>query len=186
VRHAVLGHQLCRPPERLARIDREQIGGYADEEMSHLAVASRVARGEADSIRRLRKIAYDVAVLSPGATLDEDLAAAEEIRRVRPGVKLILLTPTATPEAVIAALRGTTFGEVEVVVHNERIVQITKSEKVRFDGQPSGEMSPHKRVNLGISYVPEGRWVFPSLTVHENLMVGGHSRRTGMWTIDKV
>ncbi len=62
----------------------------------------------------------------------------------------------------------------------------TDSDKVLFDGAPVGELPPHKRVNLGISYVPEGRWVFPSLTVHENLMVGGHSRRTGMWTIDKV
>ena len=62
----------------------------------------------------------------------------------------------------------------------------TDNDKVRFDGQPIGELAPHKRVNLGISYVPEGRWVFPSLTVHENLMVGAHSRRTGMWTLDKV
>ena len=62
----------------------------------------------------------------------------------------------------------------------------TDNDKVRFDGQPIGEMPPHKRVNLGISYVPEGRWVFPSLTVQENLMVGAHSRRKGMWTIDKV
>ncbi len=62
----------------------------------------------------------------------------------------------------------------------------TDAEKVRFDGQPVGQLPPNKRVNLGISYVPEGRWVFPSLTVQENLMVGAHSRRTGMWTIDKV
>jgi branched-chain amino acid transport system ATP-binding protein len=62
----------------------------------------------------------------------------------------------------------------------------TESDKVRFDGQPIGELSPHKRVGLGISYVPEGRGVFPSLTVHENLLVGAHTRRTGMWTTDKV
>ncbi len=62
----------------------------------------------------------------------------------------------------------------------------TEPERVRFDGQPIGQLPPHKRVNLGISYVPEGRWVFPSLTVHENLMVGGHTRRKGIWSIDKV
>jgi branched-chain amino acid transport system ATP-binding protein len=62
----------------------------------------------------------------------------------------------------------------------------TEPEKVRFDGQAIGQLPPHKRVNLGISYVPEGRWVFPSLTVHENLMVGGHTRRKGIWSIDKV
>jgi branched-chain amino acid transport system ATP-binding protein len=57
---------------------------------------------------------------------------------------------------------------------------------VRFDGQPIGQLPPHKRVNLGISYVPEGRWVFPSLTVNENLQVGAHSKRTGLWTIDRI
>jgi branched-chain amino acid transport system ATP-binding protein len=62
----------------------------------------------------------------------------------------------------------------------------TDPEKVRFDGQPVGHRPPNKRVRLGISYVPEGRWVFPSLTVAENLMVGAHSRRTGLWTMDRV
>jgi len=61
-----------------------------------------------------------------------------------------------------------------------------EDDRVRFDGQPIGQMSPHKRVGLGISYVPEGRWVFPSLTVHENLQVGAHSKRRGIWTADKV
>jgi branched-chain amino acid transport system ATP-binding protein len=63
---------------------------------------------------------------------------------------------------------------------------VTDAAKVRFDGQPIGQLSPHKRVGLGISYVPEGRWVFPSLTVNENLQVGAHSRRAGRWTIDRV
>jgi branched-chain amino acid transport system ATP-binding protein len=62
----------------------------------------------------------------------------------------------------------------------------TDNEKVRFDGQPIGQLAPHKRVGLGISYVPEGRWVFPSLTVNENLMVGAHSRRKGTWNLDNV
>ena len=62
----------------------------------------------------------------------------------------------------------------------------TDNDRVRFEGRPIGQMPPHKRVGLGIAYVPEGRWVFPSLTVHENLMVGAHSRRTGMWTLDAV
>lgn len=46
--------------------------------------------------------------------------------------------PVGTPlseheRAVIAALREIAFGEVEVVVHNARIVQITRSQKFRFD-----------------------------------------------------
>jgi branched-chain amino acid transport system ATP-binding protein len=66
------------------------------------------------------------------------------------------------------------------------LIKTEPAEKVRFDGQAIGQMSPHKRVALGISYVPEGRWVFPSLTVYENLQVGAHSKRKGTWDIDKV
>ena len=36
--------------------------------------------------------------------------------------------------AVVDAIRGTSFGAVEVVVHQSRIVQIVKTEKVRVDG----------------------------------------------------
>jgi branched-chain amino acid transport system ATP-binding protein len=66
------------------------------------------------------------------------------------------------------------------------LIKTEPADKVRFDGQPIGQMSPHKRVGLGISYVPEGRWVFPSLTVNENLQVGAHSRRKGTWDMDRV
>ena len=38
--------------------------------------------------------------------------------------------------AVLAAIRGTAFGAVEVVVHQSRIVQIVKTEKLRIDGSP--------------------------------------------------
>jgi hypothetical protein len=35
--------------------------------------------------------------------------------------------------AVIRAIRGTTFGAIEVVLHQARIVQVVRSEKTRFD-----------------------------------------------------
>ena len=41
----------------------------------------------------------------------------------------------ATAQAVLQAIRDTAFGTVEVVVHQSRIVQITRSEKVRFDNR---------------------------------------------------
>src|SRR5690242_18397113 len=42
-------------------------------------------------------------------------------------------------------------------------------------------------VKLGIALVPEGRRLFPSLTVEENLKIGGHGRKMqGPWTLDRV
>jgi len=61
-----------------------------------------------------------------------------------------------------------------------------KRGSIMFDGQPIDHMPPYKRVELGISSVPEGRRVFPSLTVHENLLMGAYRNRKGPWTTDAV
>jgi branched-chain amino acid transport system ATP-binding protein len=65
-------------------------------------------------------------------------------------------------------------------------VLVPRRGDILFDGQPIDRMPPHKRVELGISSVPEGRRVFPSLTVHENLLIGGYRNRKGPWTPDSV
>ena len=61
-----------------------------------------------------------------------------------------------------------------------------KSGKVTFEGEPIDHVSAHKRVSMGISMVPEGRRVFPSLTVRENLQIGAYGGRRGSWGIDSV
>ena len=50
------------------------------------------------------------------------------------------------------------------------------SGEVWFDGQPIHNMAPEKIVRLGISHVPEGRRIFPGLTVRENIMLGTSNR----------
>jgi branched-chain amino acid transport system ATP-binding protein len=57
---------------------------------------------------------------------------------------------------------------------------------IRFDGQPIDHLPTHRRVDLGISLVPEGRRVFPSLSVRENLLVGAYRKRQGPWTVAGV
>ncbi len=48
--------------------------------------------------------------------------------------------------------------------------------QVRFEGRRIEGLQPHKIVKLGISQVPEGRELFPELTVFENLMMGAFIR----------
>ena len=48
---------------------------------------------------------------------------------------------------------------------------------VMFDGQDITKMAPHKRVALGIGQSPEGRGVFPGMTVRENLDMGMYLRK---------
>ncbi|MBC8007311.1 MAG: ABC transporter ATP-binding protein [Prolixibacteraceae bacterium] len=50
------------------------------------------------------------------------------------------------------------------------------SGEVWFEGQRIHDMAPEKIVRLGISHVPEGRRIFPGLTVRENIMLGTSNR----------
>jgi branched-chain amino acid transport system ATP-binding protein len=57
---------------------------------------------------------------------------------------------------------------------------------VIFDGADITRIPAYKRVGLGIALVPEGRRLFPGLTVEENLSVAGGRRGRGDWTVDRV
>ena len=57
---------------------------------------------------------------------------------------------------------------------------------ITFDGVDITNLPSHRRVPIGIALTPEGRRIFPSLTVEENLLVGAHSRRPGPWNLATV
>ncbi len=57
---------------------------------------------------------------------------------------------------------------------------------VVFDGVPVGGRAAHEMVDLGVVLVPEGRRIFPSLTVEENLLIGAYGGRAGRWTAPRV
>jgi branched-chain amino acid transport system ATP-binding protein len=48
---------------------------------------------------------------------------------------------------------------------------------LRFDGTDITKLAGHLRVSLGLSQAPEGRGIFPGMTVYENLEMGGYDRR---------
>jgi branched-chain amino acid transport system ATP-binding protein len=57
---------------------------------------------------------------------------------------------------------------------------------VRYDARPIGGLPAHDIVRAGIAMVPEGRMLFPSLTVEENLRMGGYARRPGRWALEAI
>ncbi len=57
---------------------------------------------------------------------------------------------------------------------------------IRYDGQDVTRIRPERRAISGIVMVPEGRRLFGSLTVEENLQVGATYARKGPWTIERV
>jgi branched-chain amino acid transport system ATP-binding protein len=58
---------------------------------------------------------------------------------------------------------------------------------VRLDGRDIGALPAYEIVKFGIALVPEGRRLFSSLSVEENLLVGAYGRRTvGPWNLESV
>jgi branched-chain amino acid transport system ATP-binding protein len=58
--------------------------------------------------------------------------------------------------------------------------------RVVLDGEDITRVSAHRRVKLGIALVPEGRRLFPGLTVEENLLIAAANGRKGPWNVRSV
>lgn len=58
-------------------------------------------------------------------------------------------------------------------------VLVTRSGRILLDGREIGALSPSERARAGIGYVPQGRGIFPHLTVHENILMGFEATPAG-------
>lgn len=70
-----------------------------------------------------------------------------------------------------------------------------RSGSIKFAGTEIAKLPPHRIARMGIGLVPQGRRVFPDLTVKENLIIGARSRPSGAnggngrekaWNLEKV
>lgn len=57
-------------------------------------------------------------------------------------------------------------------------VERARAGKITFDGHDITQAAPHVRARLGIGYVPQGREIFPRLSVEENLLTGLNGQKT--------
>jgi branched-chain amino acid transport system ATP-binding protein len=55
-----------------------------------------------------------------------------------------------------------------------------------YGGDDIAKVPSFKRVEAGIALTPEGRKIFPSLTIEENLLVGAYRKRPGPWDLRKI
>lgn len=60
------------------------------------------------------------------------------------------------------------------------------NDTIAFKGHSVGNVVAQRMVRKGIALVPEGRRLFKSLTVEENLLIGAEARRAGPWTLKRI
>jgi len=105
------------------------------------------------------------------------------------GVSQVLFGITLGVEAgqLVTLLGRNGMGKTTTVRAVMGIVPV-RAGRVHFEGRPLHGLPPHRVAQAGLGLVPEGRQVFPNLTVRENLVATAANRRRASepWTIERV
>jgi branched-chain amino acid transport system ATP-binding protein len=110
----------------------------------------------------------------------EDIHTYYDHSHILQGVSL-----DAPSHAVTAILGRNGVGKTTLI---RSIIGFTppRSGRIVFDGRPIERLASHLIARRGIGLVPQGRRIFPSLTVRENLLIGGAPQRNGRWNLETV
>src|SRR5947207_1727733 len=83
----------------------------------------------------------------------------------------------AVPRGRIVTILGANGAGKTTILKTISGVMDAQKGTVAFDGRPIQGMDPDRVMRLGLTHVPEGREVFPFLTVRENLRMGAYTRK---------
>src|SRR6266851_7844320 len=83
----------------------------------------------------------------------------------------------AVPKGRIVTILGANGAGKTTILKTVSGVMDSQKGTVVFQGRPIHGMDPDRVMRLGLSHVPEGREVFPFLSVRENLRMGAYTRK---------
>jgi branched-chain amino acid transport system ATP-binding protein len=92
---------------------------------------------------------------------------------------------TVAPGEVVAVIGANGAGKSTMLNAIAGMIR-SRPDAIQFEGVPIGDQLAHAVVARGIALVPEGRRLFPSLSVEENLLIGAQVDRAGPWNLNRV
>ena len=92
----------------------------------------------------------------------------------------------AVPEGRVVSIIGANGAGKSTLLKSIAGLISVRRDAIRFAGAAIGDAPAHRIVARGIALVPEGRRLFPSLSVEENLIIGGKVGRPGPWSLAKI
>ncbi|HSN12828.1 MAG TPA: ABC transporter ATP-binding protein [Propionibacteriaceae bacterium] len=110
----------------------------------------------------------------------DDLRAGHGLLEAVRGISL------AVDEGRTLALVGANGAGKTTLLRSIAGAHPAKVGRIVLDGVDVTKLKVHQRVQRGLALVPEGRRIFPQLTVRENLLVAGKRARRGDWNLDTV
>jgi branched-chain amino acid transport system ATP-binding protein len=93
---------------------------------------------------------------------------------------------TVAQGEVIALIGSNGAGKSTFLKSVAGLLRPRAAAQILYRGEPVGGAAPAHITGKGIALVPEGRRLFASLTVEENLLLGAYSKRPGRWNLQSV
>jgi branched-chain amino acid transport system ATP-binding protein len=115
------------------------------------------------------------------------LLRVENIRVAYGGIEALRGISFEVEEGSIVTLLGANGAGKTTTLRTVSGLLRPKSGTIVFDGRRIDTVAPHEMVRIGIGHVPEGRRIFPRMSVRENLLMGAYHRRDSVTAdIDRV
>lgn len=109
--------------------------------------------------------------------MKEHILTVENLHVFYGGIHALKGISLSVPKGTIVALIGANGAGKSTTLRTISGLVRAREGKILFEGRPITEEPPHRIVEMGIAMVPEGRRIFPNLTVMENLLLGAYTRR---------